>query len=162
MIVGWIGTGSVSMSNSLAATCALTMLLGAAAAASQAPAPDAKKASAPMTATGCVSSKPDSTGRYTFTDSNGVSQYQLNGKKLSQFAGKRVELVGGTSGSGLSVRPGLVGPMGGARGVALDPAQDSIKRQPGGGGAGIGPAFPEFKVTRIKAVEGACEEAGPR
>ena len=46
---------------------------------------------------------------------------------------QRVELVGAPPGSnGLAVRGGLVGPQAGARGVALDPAQESVLRQPGG------------------------------
>jgi hypothetical protein len=121
------------------------------------------KSSAPatpasITMTGCVSAKPDSGGRYTFEEAEGIARYRLNGRKLAQYAGQRVELVGGApDGGGLKVRGGLVGPQAGARGVALDPSQESVRRQPGGGGAGIGPAYPEFKVSRVKTVAGACE-----
>jgi hypothetical protein len=140
----------------LAATVSVAPLAGA-----QDKAPTAK-APGEITMTGCVSAKPDANGQYTFAGADGISRYQLKGRRLSRFAGQRVEVVGGTSGNGLSVRGGLVGPMAGARGVALDPAQESILRQPGGGGAGIGPAFPEFKVSKVRTVEGACEEAGSR
>jgi hypothetical protein len=135
---------------------------GVAIAQSPAPAPATKTPTA-ITMTGCVSAKPDASGNYTFADAGGVSTYRLKGRKLSRFAGQRVEVVGGSAdGGGLAVRGGLVGPIGGARGVALDPAQESIKRQPGGGGAGIGPAYPEFRVSKMKSVAGACEEAPPR
>jgi hypothetical protein len=126
----------------------------------QAQTPGAKSSPAAVTMTGCVSAKPDASGRYTFADADGLVRYQLSGKRLAKFAGQRVEVVGGApTGNGLTVRGGLVGPMGGARGVALDPAQESIKRQPGGGGTGVGPMYPEFRVARVKAVDGACEEA---
>jgi hypothetical protein len=127
------------------------------AAHAQSPAP-APKAPTAVTMTGCVSARPDASGNYTFADAEGVSTYRLKGRKLSRFAGQRVEVVGGSAdGGGLAIRPRLVGPMGGARGVALDPAQESIRRQPGGGGAGIGPAYPEFRVSKVKTVSGACE-----
>ena len=112
-----------------------------------------------ITMTCCVSAKPDANGRYTFDNADGVSRYQLTGRKLKSFAGQRVELVGARpDGGGVAVRGGLVGPPAGARGVALDPSQESVRRQPGGGGAGIGPSYPEFKVSRVKGVAGTCEE----
>jgi len=134
------------------AAVAVVWLVGEAGAA-QSPAPP------DVTMTGCVSAKPDAQGRYTFADENGVMKYQLKGRRLSRYAGQRVELVGGApkTGGGLSVRGGLVGPLAGARGVALDPAQESVRRQPGGGGDGVGPTFPELQVSRVKAVAGACE-----
>ena len=112
-----------------------------------------------VTMTGCVSAKPDANGRYTFDNADGVSRYRLTGRKLAQFAGQRVELVGASpGGGGVAIKGGLVGPQAGARGVALDPSQESVRRQPGGGGAGIGPTYPEFKVSRVKGVAGTCEE----
>ena len=94
---------------------------------------------------------------YTFAETDGLREYRLKGKGISKFAGQRVELVGGTSGNGLSVRTGLwPAPSGGARGVARDPAQESVSRQPGGGGA-TGGEFQEFRVARVRAIEGACE-----
>ena len=112
-----------------------------------------------VTMTGCVSAKPDGNGRYTFENADGISRYQLTGRKLKSFAGQRVELVGARpDGGGLAIRGGLVGPQAGARGVALDPSQESVRRQPGGGGSGIGPSYPEFKVSRVKGVAGTCEE----
>ena len=117
------------------------------------------QSSTDITMTGCVSAKPDANGRYTFDNADGVSRYQLTGRKLAKFAGQRVELVGASpGGGGLAIRGGLVGPQAGARGVALDPSQESVRRQPGGGGAGIGPSYPEFKVSRVKGVAGTCEE----
>jgi hypothetical protein len=121
------------------------------------------KSPEPITLTGCMSAKPGASGEYTFEGVDGISRYQLKGKSLKKFAGMRVEVVGGASNSNaVAVRGGLVGPLNGARGVAIDPAQESVKRQPGGGGAGVGPAYPEFKVSRVKAVGGACEAAPAR
>ena len=121
------------------------------------------KSPEPITLTGCVSAKPGASGQYVLSEAGGVSRYQLNGRRLKRFARLRVEVVGGTSGGGaVAIRGGLVGPLAGARGVAIDPAQESIKRQPGGGGSGVGPAYPEFRVSRVKAVGGACEDAPTR
>ena len=118
------------------------------------------KKSTDVTLTGCVSAKPDANGRYTFEGADGISRYQLTGRRLARFAGQRVELVGGSpGGGGLAIRGGLTGPLAGARGAALDPSQESVRRQPGGGGAGVGPSYPEFKVSRGKTVDGVCEES---
>jgi hypothetical protein len=120
------------------------------------------QSSTDITMTGCVSAKPDASGRYTFENADGISRYQLTGRRLARFAGQRVELVGARpGGGGLAIRGGLAGPQAGARGVALDPSQESVRRQPGGGGAGIGPSYPEFKVSKVKTVTGACETAPP-
>ena len=122
----------------------------------QAPAPSSKTP-ATITLAGCVSAKPEASGQYTFAETDGLREYRLKGKGISKFAGQRVELVGGTSANGLSVRTGLwPAPSGGARGVARDPAQESVSRQRGGGGA-TGGEFQEFRVARVRAIEGACE-----
>jgi hypothetical protein len=121
------------------------------------------KKSTDVTLTGCVSAKPDANGRYTFEGADGISRYQLTGRRLARFAGQRVEIVGGSpGGGGLAIRGGLTGPLAGARGAALDPSQESVRRQPGGGGAGIGPSYPEFKVSRGKTVDGVCEDTPAR
>jgi hypothetical protein len=111
----------------------------------QSKAPSGKNSTA-LTMTGCVSAKPDASGRYTFEGADGVSKFQLTGRRLARWAGQRVELVGGSpDGGGLAIRGGLVGPQAGARGVALDPAQESIRRQPGGGGTESGPRIPSSR-----------------
>jgi hypothetical protein len=151
------------MSNRSAVTFAALGILVPAIGLVQGQTPGSKSSPAAVTMTGCVSSKPDAAGRYTLAEADGLTRYQLTGKRLAKFAGQRVEVVGGApTGNGVTMRGGLVGPMGGARGVALDPAQESIKRQPGGGGTGIGPTYPEFRVARVKTVDGACEESSAR
>jgi hypothetical protein len=148
------------MSNAVVATVGAVLLLSSGMSAAQ-----AQKGTAPppVTMTGCVSTKPDANGRYTFAAADGLSRYQLTGRRLARFAGQRVELVGGRAdGGGLAIRGGLVGPQAGARGAALDPSQESVRRQPGGGGAGIGPSYPEFKVSSVKTVAGGCEEPASR
>ena len=139
---------------SVVTAIAATVLLAPAAVVAQG------QSSTDITMTGCVSAKPDANGRYTFENADGISRYRLTGRKLAQFAGQRVELVGARpDGGGVAIKGGLVGPQAGARGVALDPSQESVRRQPGGGGAGIGPSYPEFKVSKVKTVTGACEAA---
>lgn len=122
----------------------------------QAPVPSSKTPTT-ITLAGCVSATPEAAGQYTFAETDGVREYRLNGKGISKFAGKRVELVGGTSGKGLSIRAGLwPTPSGGARGVAADPVREANARQPVGGGA-AGGETPEFRVARVRAIQGTCE-----
>jgi hypothetical protein len=123
------------------------------------PAPPASPATdAATTMTGCVSSKPSPAGQYTFAEIDGLRQYRLSGKKtVRKYAGQRVEIEGGTRGKGLAIRGGLwPAPSGGARGVAQDPAQASVAIH-GNAGAGSAGAIPEFRVTKVKVVPGACE-----
>jgi hypothetical protein len=122
----------------------------------QAPAPaPSLKTPTTITLAGCVSAKPEAAGQYTFAETDGLRAYRLNGKGISKFAGKRVELVGGTTGKGLSIRTGLwPTPSGGARGVAADPVQEANARQRSGS---IGAEFQEFRVSRVRAIEGVCE-----
>ena len=150
------------MVKTLLATIGTAVLLAAAAGAQQPPATSSKSPQ-PITLTGCVSAKPGASGQYVLSEADGLSRYQLKGRRLNKFAGLRVEVVGGTTGGdGVAVRGGLVGPLNGARGAAIEPSQESVKRQPGGGGGGVGPAYPEFRVSRVKAVGGACEDAPAR
>ena len=147
------------MSTALIAAFASAGLLAPVAFAQQAQAPaQPSKTPTTLTLAGCVSAKPEASGQYTFAETDGLRAYRLKGKGISKFAGQRVELVGGTSsGNSLSIRTGLwPAPSGGARGVARDPAQESVARQRGGGGA-TGGEFEEFRVTRVRAIEGACE-----
>ena len=120
------------------------------------PAPSVK-APAPLTMTGCISATPEASGQYTFAGTDGRA-HQIDGKSVRKFAGRRVELLLGPPGKGLTIRPGLwPPPSGGARGVALDPSQEAILRQPGGGGAGVGAADAVVVVSRVRSVPGACQ-----
>jgi hypothetical protein len=117
-----------------------------------APAPSAPSAT---TMTGCVSPKPTA-GQYVFADANGVGQYRLTGKQMRKYAGQRVEIAGGSP-KGLSIKGGLwPAPSGGARGVAQDPSDAAIAIHQGNAGGAAG-AIPEFRVSSVKAVPGACE-----
>jgi hypothetical protein len=151
------------MQNSLAATFVLALLAVTTAAAQQAPPSSSpntptSNALAPLTLTGCVSPKPGASGQYVFEEEDGVGQYRLNGKGIKKFAGQRVELVAGSGSKALAIRGGLwPSPNVAGRGGDIDPAQESIARQPGGGGAGAGPEFPELRVTRLKTVQGECK-----
>jgi hypothetical protein len=115
------------------------------------------KVDEPLTMTGCVSPKPGTSGQYTFQDAESTNEYRLNGKGIKKFAGQRVEVVVGSGSKALAVRGGLwPSPNIAARGGDIDPAQESIARQPGGGATGAGPDVPEIRVTRLRGVEGAC------
>jgi hypothetical protein len=111
----------------------------------------------PVELVGCVSNQPGASGAFTFDESSG-SKYKLTGKSVRKYAGQMVRLVGGPQGRKLSVSGGLW-PSANAAGQAggLDPAQESIARQPGGGGAGVGSInLPEFRVVSVRTVDGSC------
>jgi hypothetical protein len=147
------------MPTTLIAALVATAFLGATLRAQQADAPKPPPAP-PVTMTGCVSAKPAPSGQYTFAETDGIREYRLTGKGLRKFAGQRVELVGGGSPDkgGLAVKGGLwPPPSGGARGVAQDPSQAAIAIQQAGGGAGTLGVVPEFKVSKVRIVPGACE-----
>ena len=111
----------------------------------------------PVELIGCVSTQPAASGAFTFDESTG-SKYRLTGKSVRKYAGQMVRLVGGPQGGKLSVSGGLW-PSANVAGQAgaIDPAQESITRQPGGGGSGTGAAnLPEFRVVSVRTVDGSC------
>lgn len=108
--------------------------------------------------TGCISAKAATSGQYTFAEADGLREYRLDGKEISKFAGRRVEVIGGAPDKGLSVRGGLwPAPSGGARGVALDPAQEAVARNRPGNNDGTARVVPEFRVSRIRLATGVCK-----
>ena len=140
----------------------VAVIVGVSAAAAQQPEKSEKPSTTPaaMTLTGCVSDKPGRSGQYMFQEADGLKQqFRLNGKDIKKYAGLRVEVVAGSpSGKGLSIRGGLwPSPNAAAQAGALDPAQESIARQPGGANSGAGAEVPELRVTRLRLVEGSCE-----
>lgn len=126
--------------------------------AQQAQTPPPPSKASPVTMTGCVSAKPDASGQYMFVDAGELGQFRLTGKSVKKFAGQRVELVGGSSGNGLTIKGGLwPAPSGGARGIALSPAQEAIARHQPQGRPSPADDAPEFKVSRVRVVDGACQ-----
>jgi hypothetical protein len=111
----------------------------------------------PVELVGCVSQDPGTSGSFMLDESGGA-RYRLTGKSVRKYAGRMVRLIGGPQSKKLAIRGGLwPSPNIAAQGGALDPAQASIARQPGGaaaGTAGIDP--PEFRVTSVRGVEGSC------
>ena len=106
--------------------------------------------------TGCVSHEANTTGPYTLTDVKSGEKYRLTGKKMDKYVGKRVAVAG--PGNRVAVRGGLwPSPNTAAQAGALDPAQESISRQTGGGGkASNATVLPEFNVVRVRTLEGTC------
>jgi hypothetical protein len=146
---------------SLLVTVTLATTLAAGAANGLQAAPPAPQASIPAEApapmTGCVSTKPTASGQFTFAEQDGLRRFRLTGKAVRKYAGQRVEILGGgPSGKGLVVKGGLWPPVsGGARGVAQDPAQAAVAIQQAG--VGTGGDVPEFRVSKIRVVPGACD-----
>jgi hypothetical protein len=107
--------------------------------------------------TGCVSDRANETGAFTFTDTQTGGKYRLTGKKMQNYAGRMVAVFGGPN-KRLSIRGGLwPSPNAAGQAGALDPAQESISRQPGGASASRGDAaLPEFNVVRVRTVDGSC------
>jgi hypothetical protein len=126
------------------------------AAAQQSPDSKPPAKNEPIALTGCISTSPSGTGAYTFQENEGA-KYRLSGKGVRKFAGQKVEIVGGSP-KGFTIRGGLLpSPNIAAQAGALDPAQVAIASQPGGSAtAGTGTELPEFRVARVRVVDGSC------
>ena len=120
---------------------------------------DQPKAPTTVELTGCVSLTPSANGQFSFVDGDGGGTFRLNGKGLKKYAGQRVRIVGDPSSKKIQVRTGLwPSPNAAGQAGALDPAQESIARQPGGGGtAAIPKPTRELRVVRVHGVEGVCQ-----
>lgn len=149
-------TASTRSAPWLALAIAATILFGATTTHAQ---KDSSQTPAPIELTGCVSGRPAADGTFTLTDAQNGGKYRLTGKKMQKYAGRMVAVVGGptkklTVSGGLWPSPNAAGQAG-----ALDPAQESIARQPGGGArrSDAGAVdLPPFNVVRVRALEGAC------
>jgi hypothetical protein len=137
-------------------TALFCIVLGGVAAA-QTPSPSSRESRSPVELVGCVSDDPGASGAFTFDESGG-GKYRLTGKSVRKYAGRMVRLVGGPQGKRLSIRGGLwPSPNVAAQAGAIDPAQASIARQPGGAASGTGGVdLPEFRVASVRGVDGSC------
>jgi len=108
---------------------------------------------------GCISRDVIRPGQFNFLDNESGFKYRLTGKGLRKFVGQRVEIVGGPPGKGVTFRTGLwPSPNTAAQAGALDPARAAVANLPGGAADGVGVSpLPEFKVIRLRGVEGACQ-----
>lgn len=129
------------------------LMIGAAAAQT----PPSSPSSSRVELVGCVSNDPGASGAFTLDDSSG-GKYRLTGKSVRKYAGRMVRLIGGPQGKRLSIRGGLwPSPNVAAQAGAIDPAQASIARQPGGAASGTGGVdLPEFRVVSVRGVDGSC------
>ena len=118
-----------------------------------------KEAPKEMRLNGCISRDGATPGQFNFLDSDGGDKYRLTGKNLKKFVGQRVEIVGGPPGKGVTFKTGLwPSPNVAAQAGAIDPAQAAIARMPGGAADAPGASqLPEFHVTRLRGLEGACQ-----
>ena len=111
----------------------------------------------PIALTGCISGAPGASGEFTFRDADSGGRYRLTGNGIRKYAGRRVEIVGGGA-KRLSIRGGLLpSPNIAAQAGSIDPAQAAIANQPGGAGPGTGGPLPEFHVTHLRGLDGACQ-----
>ena len=134
----------------------------AAGAAPQAPGPPSKPPATDnkeIRLNGCISRDAIRPGQFNFLDNESGFKYRLTGKGLRKFVGQRVEIVGGPPGKGITFRTGLwPSPNTAAQAGALDPAKAAVANLPGGAADGVGVSpLPEFKVIRLRGVEGACQ-----
>ena len=108
---------------------------------------------------GCIARDRIIPGQFTFLDNDGGGKYRLTGKGLKNFVGRRVEIVGGPPGKRITFRTGLLpSPNVAAQAGALDPAQAAIANLPGGAAdANASAPLPEFRVIRLRNVEGGCQ-----
>ena len=138
----------------------LVGLLAAALAVQSGSAPGASsgKKTSEISLIGCISRDRATPGQFTFLDNDSGGKYRLTGKGLKDFVGHRVEILGGPPGKRVTFRTGLLpSPNVAAQAGAIDPAQAAVARLPGGAADAPGAApLPEFRVVRVRGVEGAC------
>jgi hypothetical protein len=127
-----------------------------ASAQSKAPAKEAPKE---IRLNGCISPDKIRPGQFNFLDNESGGRYRLTGKNLKKFVGRRVEIIGGPPGKGVTFRTGLwPSPNVAAQAGAMDPARAAVARMPGGAADAPGASpLPEFHVIRLRDVEGACQ-----
>lgn len=116
----------------------------------------------PVRMNGCVGRAPTAPQQsLTFEEGDSGFRYRLTGRGLNKYAGQRVEVVGAVPRpKRFAIRGGLwPSPNVAAQAGAMDPAKAAVARQPGGPESGTGGSemLPEFRVTRIRVVDGACE-----
>lgn len=137
---------------------ALLLSIGSVAvAAAQTPPASSGTSRSPVELVGCVSRERAASGSFTFNESSG-SRYKLTGKSVRKYAGRMVRVVGGPQGRKLSISGGLWPSANVAgRAGAIDAAEASIARQPGGAASGTGAIdLPEFRVVSVRGIDGAC------
>lgn len=136
---------------------AVVMVVATAAAQSPSPSTAAKSAEEKNAYRGCVSAKPDATGTFTLTQTGSGSRFRLTGKSMRDYAGKLVEVVLAES-KGLTIKGGLSpSPNVAAQAGHLDPSRAAIARQPGANTGKSDADLPEFRVNRVRALDGACQ-----
>ena len=138
---------------------AMLVLQAAATASAQDAKTPAKEASKELRLNGCISRDARTPGQFNFREDDSGDRYRLTGKNLKKFVGQRVEIVGGPPGKGITFKTGLwPSPNVAAQAGAMDPAQAAVARMPGGAADAPGAnPLPEFRVSRLRGVEGACQ-----
>ena len=108
---------------------------------------------------GCISHDTIVPGQFNFLDNDGGEKYRLSGRNLKKFVGQRVEIVGGPPGKRVTFKTGLLpSPNVAAQAGAIDPAKAAVANLPGGAAdAAVVSLLPEFHVSRLRGVEGACQ-----
>jgi hypothetical protein len=107
----------------------------------------------PVVLTGCVASP--TPGTFTVEDEK-QGRFQLTGRKLDIYIGKRVEVRG--SGGGLHITTGLYpSPNVAAQAGAIDPVQAARAAMPGSPDHNANNApLPKLDVKAIKGLPGSC------
>jgi hypothetical protein len=126
------------------------------------PAPAAKPADTkgkPLVLSGCIA-HPDGDKFTLNDDKHGL--FQLTGKPLDIYIGKRVEINGtSTTSSGLHITTGLYPTPNLAAQAGADPVGAFTASMPGGGSRGTGTTSPDsapmYTVTSVKSVKGVCK-----
>ncbi len=138
---------------------AMLLFLPAAPVSAQTSQTPAKETPKEIRLNGCISRDDIRPGQFNFREEDSGDRYQVSGKNLKKFVGQRVEIVGGPPGKGVTFKTGLwPSPNVAAQAGAMDPAKAAVARMPGGAADAPGASqLPEFKVVRLRGVEGACQ-----
>jgi hypothetical protein len=113
----------------------------------------------PLSLTGCITQT--DADKYTLNDDK-HGLFQLIGKPLDIYIGKRVEMNGtSTTTSGLHITTGLYPTPNLAAQAGADPVGAFTASLPGGGSRGTGTTSPDsapmYTVTSVKPVKGVCK-----
>ena len=124
--------------------------------------PPAKKdAPKTLTLSGCVQPSDSTPNQFILADDVNpatATTYRLSGRNMKQYAGHRVEIVGGVIEPRLKIVGGLYpSPNVAGQAGAIDPAQAAMAASPGGSSSGTGTVeLPEFRVKTVKPLDGDC------
>jgi hypothetical protein len=117
-----------------------------------------KKPAKVVSLTGCVQPDESTPQQFVIEDAT-QGRYRLSGKDLREYLGRRVVVDGGVVVKGVAIKGGLTpNPNIAAQAGALDPSRAAVQAATQPSGPVIDPGLPEFRVKKIAASTGSCDQ----